>query len=203
MKGSKMNKTEFKVKTVTTVAELDRVYSFAVPVLDEMQDNIHTFDYYRKRVSLSPSLLVYAESQGEVIGCILGSIDEDHVLVGPTTVTAGARRQGIGSAMMQRIEAEARKLNQTTLILGARQEAEEFFLHCGFRPNLFIQLPEMGQVARLKHLNHQYPVIWESEEGKWTRLMLATPQVDRNLQAAYENQLPNCHTQYVFIKEIG
>ena len=61
----------------------------------------------------------------------------------------------------------------------------------------------MDQATRLKQLNHQYPVIWEAEEGKWTRLMLATPQVDRELQAAYEKQFPNCHTQNVFIKELG
>ncbi len=198
-----MNKIEYHLKTIGTLAELDQVYSFAVSILGEMEDIIHTIEYCRRQVSLTPSLLVYAEGQGKVIGCILGSIDDDHVLVGPTAVAEEERGLGIGSAMMQRIEEEAKKLGQTTLILGARQEAEGFYVHCGYRPNLFIQFPEMGQVERLKQLNHQYPVIWESEEGKWTRLMLATPQVDRELQATYEKQFPSCRTQYVFIKEIG
>lgn len=104
---------------------------------------------------------------------------------------------------MQRMEAKAKKLGQTTLILGALREAESFYAHCGYRSNLFIQLPEAGRGEKLKQLNQKYPVIWESNEGKWTRLMLATLQVDRELQAAYEQQFPEYNMQYVFIKEIG
>lgn len=198
-----MKPTRYQVKTVTALDELDRVYSFAVSVLGEMDHTVHTLDYYRRQVGLTPSLLVYAERRDRVIGCILGSVEQDHVLVGPTAVAEEERRLGVGSAMMQRIEEEAKKIGQTTLILGARQEAEDFYSHCRYRPNLFIQLPGTGQASQLKQLNRQYPVIWESEEGEWTRVMLATPQVDRELQVVYENQFPDCSTQYVFIKEIG
>jgi predicted N-acetyltransferase YhbS len=134
---------------------------------------------------------------------VLGSIEEDHVLVGPVAVSTEARMAGVWAAMMQREEEEAKKIGQNTLILGSRQEAEGFYLKCGFRPNLFIQFPGAGQAERLKRLNEKYLVIWEAEEGEWTRLMLATPQVDRQLQTAYETQFPECYTQYVFIKEIA
>jgi N-acetylglutamate synthase-like GNAT family acetyltransferase len=198
-----MNDSGYQVKTIETVAELERVYAFAVSILGELDPTGHSLDFYRKHFSITPSLLICVKRAGIVIGCALGSIDEDHILVGPTAVAAGEREQGIGSAMMRRLEEEAQKLGQTTLILGALREAESFYLRCGYRPNLFIQLPEAGQVEKLKQLNQKYPVIWESSEGKWTRLMLATPQVDRALQAAYAQQFPACHTQYVFIKEIG
>jgi GNAT superfamily N-acetyltransferase len=197
-----MNDTTFQVKTVATLAELDPVYRFAVSVLGEMDDTVHTLAYYRSQVSLTPSLLVYAERHGRVIGCILGSIERDHVLVGPTAVAAEERGRGVGAAMIYRIEEEARKLSQTTLILGSRQEAEGFYLHCGFRPNLFIQVSQPGQLARLKQLNHQYPVVWEFQDDSCTRLMLATPIVDRELQLVYEKEFAGCGTQYVFIKEI-
>ena len=198
-----MNATKYQVKTIAALAELDRVYSFAVSVLGEMDETVHTLDYYRRQVDLTPTLLVCTESLGKLIGCVLGSIEQNHILVGPTAVAEEERRLGVGSAMMRRMEEEARKIGQTTLILGARQEAEDFYIHCGYRSNLFIQLPGIGQASQLKQLNRQYSVIWESEDGEWTRLMLATPRVDRELQAIYEKQFPGCSTQYVFIKEIG
>ena len=198
-----MDTAKYGLKTVSSVSELDRVYDFAQSILDVSQDTVHTREYYLAQVYRTPSLLIYAQREGKVVGCILASIDEDHVLVGPTAVAEAERGQGIGRAMIRQLEAAAKRLNQTTLILGARQEAEGFYARCGYRPNLFIQLPEVGQADRLKQLNTQYPVVWESEEGKWTRLMLSTPQVDRELQLAYQAQFPNCHTQYVFIKEIG
>jgi predicted N-acetyltransferase YhbS len=198
-----MNRSAYQVKTVADLAELDLVYNFAVSIFGKMDHTAHTLAFYRKHAQLTPSLLVYAVRIGKVIGCVLGSIEEDHVLVGPTAVAPEERGLGVGLAMMQHIEEEAKKLNQTTLILGALQNAESFYIRCGYRPNLFIQFAEMGQLERLKQLNPQYQVVWEAEEGKWTRLMLATPQVDRNLQAAYDKQFPGCFTQYVFIKEIA
>jgi predicted N-acetyltransferase YhbS len=193
---------DFQVKTVASLADLDPVYRFAVSVLGNMDDSVHTLAFYQQQASQTPSLLVYARKDGRVIGCILGSIERDHVLVGPTAVAAEERGSGVGAAMMRRIEEEAKKLNQTTMILGSRQEAEGFYLRCGFRPNLFIQVSQSGQLAQLKQLNLRYPVVWEMQDDSTTRLMLGTPRIDRELQEAYERQFPGCGTQYVFIKEI-
>jgi len=203
VKGAKMNRTDFQVKTITDLSELDQVYNIAVSVLGNLDHTGHTLSFYREHAPLSPSLLIYAEQNGKVIGCVLGSIDEDHVLVGPVAVAIEKRGMGVGTAMMQRIEEEAKRLDQTTLIAGALRETEGFYVQCGYRPNLFIQLPEAGQAEQLKQLNQKYPVIWEAEVGKWTRIMLATPQVDRELQETYNKRFPSCNTQYVFIKEIG
>lgn len=191
------------VKCVSSAAELEAVYHFAVSVLGDMDNSAHTYAYYQEHFIKTPSLLIFAENDGRVIGCILGSIERDHVLVGPTAVAENARGYGVGAAMMERMEQEARNLKQTTLILGSRQEAEGFYLRCGFKPNLFIQLSESGKLAELKQQNQGYPVIWEMEVPSDTRLMLATPRVDRELQEEYERNFPGCGTQYVFIKEIG
>jgi predicted N-acetyltransferase YhbS len=198
-----MSQTAFQIKSVASLAELELVYSLAVSILGNMDDSIHTHAYYCDQYRQTPSLLVYAEKDGRVVGCILGSIERDHVLVGPTAVAAEVRGLGVGAALMRHLEEEARKLNQTTLILGSRQEAEGFYLRCGFHPNLFIQLAQPDQLEALKQLNQRYAVIWEMQDAANTRIMLATPQVDRDLQAAYEKQFPGCGTQYVFIKEIA
>lgn len=198
-----MKDSAYLVKTIENLAELQAVYAFAVSVLGAIEDSVHTLAYYQGQLRQTPTLLVTAERQGKVIGCILASIDQDHVLIGPTAVADTERGLGVGLAMMRRVEEEARKLGQTSLILGSRQAAEGFYLRCGFLPNLFIQSPGAGRLEQLKQLNVAYPVVWENQAGEWTRLMLATRLVDRELQSAYAKQFPDCHTQYVFIKEIG
>ena len=157
-----MSEANFQINTIASLAELDAVYRFAVSVLGAMDGSVHTLAYYREQFTKTPALLVYARQGGKITGCVLASIDGDHVLIGPTAVAEDARGRGVGAAMLRRVEREAKNLQQTTLILGSLQEAEGFYLRCGFRPNLFIQLPQAGQAARLKQINRSYPVIWES-----------------------------------------
>jgi GNAT superfamily N-acetyltransferase len=186
-----------------SAAELaDRLYDFAVTVLGNMDNSVHTRAYYRAQAAQAPSLLVYAEDRAGVVGCILGSVERDHILVGPTAVASAVRRRGIGAAMLRRLEVEARRLGQATLIAGALREAEGFYLRCGFRPHLFAQLGQAGQLERLKALNPGLPAAWEWQDDSSSRLMLVTGGVDHALQEAYQ-RIPGCHTQYVFIKELA
>ena len=193
--------SSFTVKAVQTPEQLEQVYAFAAPILS-LPTGRHTLQYYAEQFAKTPQLLVFAEREGRTCGCILASVEEDHILVGPVAVAEDSRRMGIGSAMMKVVETRAREMGQNTLILGAREEAEPFYLSCGFQPNLFIQLPESDSVERLKALNEQYKVIWESQQEGWSRLMLRTPQIDKALQRRYEQEFPACYTQYVFIKHI-
>jgi len=192
----------YTVARVQTRDDLERVWAFAVPILD-LPTGVHTLAYYTEQLARDPDLLVYAEREGRVAGCILASIEGDHVLVGPVAVAADARRMGIGSAMMQEVERQALAIGQATLILGSVEEAEPFYLSCGFQPHLFIQVPESGALDRFKALNLGYEVAWEAVEEGWTRLMLRTPAIDKPLQRRYEDAFPGCYTQVVFIKHLA
>ena len=192
----------FSVKTIGTLDQLAQVHSFATDILDLKDEHGHTLERYTEAFAQTPQLLVFAERDDRICGCILASIEEDHILVGPVAVAADSRRKGIGSAMIQKVVTEGKKLGQNTLILGAREEAEPFYLSCGFQPNLFIQLPEPHRTDALESLNEKYEVIWESGADGWSKLMLRTPHIDKDLQHTYELEFPNCHTQYVFIKHI-
>lgn len=191
----------FTVRTVETLSQLQEAWSFAVPILD-LPTGKHTLRYYTEQLARTPSLQVVAERNGRICGCVLASIEEDHVLVGPVAVAEDSRRMGIGSAMMREVETQAKELGQNTVILGAVEEAEPFYLSCGFQPNLFIQLPESNSVGRLESLNEKYDVIWKAEQEGWSRLMLKTPEIDKGLQRKYEQEFPNCHAGYVFTKHI-
>ena len=130
----------FIIKTVETPERLKEVFSFATAILGPLEEP-HSLEHYTKQLTEAGQLLVYAVGDGHICGCILASVDGDHILVGPVAVVEDSRRLGVGSAMMEKIEAEAKKMGQTTLILGAREEAEPFYLRYGFQPNLFIQVP--------------------------------------------------------------
>ena len=192
----------YTLKSIESVDELKQVYAFAVSVLG-LPTAKHTLAYYTEQLRIAPQLMLAAWRHSLVVGCALASIEGDHVLVGPVAVAESARRQGVGAAMLGEVERQAKTLGQTTLILGALEEAEDFYLHCGFQPHLFIQVPEPAYVDQLKALNTKYVVVWEAQNDEGcSKLMLRTPQIDKALQAAYERQFPNCSTQTVFIKQI-
>lgn len=191
--------TTFSVQTIQTLDQLQQAWAFIAPILD-LPRGTHTLSFYTEQLAKTPSLLVFARQNEQICGCILASIEADHVLVGAVAVGADFRRLGIGAAMMQEVEKRSRELGQDTLILGSLEEAESFYLSCGFQPNLFIQLSEPDSVERLEALNEGYEVVWKAEQEGFSKLMLRTPEIDRALQEKYNRAFPNCYTQYVFIK---
>ena len=191
----------YTLKSVESLDELKQVYAFAVSVLG-LPTVRHTLERYMELFRITPQLMVVAWRHSLIVGCALAGIEEDHILVGPVAVAESVRRQGVGAAMLAEVERQAKALGHTTLILGALEEAEDFYLSCGYQPFLFIQYPEPAFVGQLKALNTKYAVAWEAQEEGWSKLMLRTPQIDKALQAAYEREFPNCATQTVFIKEI-
>lgn len=196
----------YTVQTIQSLDELDQAWDFVAPILDlptsENPFAKHTLPYYSKVFAETPSLLIIARQDGQVCGCVLASIEQDHVLVGPVAVAEDARRRGIGSGLMWKLEIEAKALGQDTLILGGLEESEQFYLRCGYKPNLYIQLPEPGCVEQLETLNPGYAIAWKAEEYGKSKLMLHTPQIDKELQKKYNQAFPTCSTQYVFIKKI-
>ncbi len=203
LESTRMQKpaTNFSVQTIQTLDQLNQVWSFVTPIL-ALPTGKHTLHYYAEQLAKTPTLLVVAKQDDRIRGCVLASIEDDHILVGPVAVAEDSRRRGIGSAMMQEMETRARDLGQHTLALGAAEEAEPFYLSCGFHANLFIQLPEPDSVERLEALNEGYEIVWKAEQEGQSKLMLQTPEIDKALQGKYNQAFPNCYTQYVFIKHI-
>lgn len=199
--GNQAATADVTIDSVQTPEQLQRVWAFALRNL-ELPAGKSTLAYYTEQLSVAPGLLVFAEAAGEVCGCVLGDLEDDHVRVGAVAVAESLRRRGVGAAMMQRLEAEARQIGQHTLILGARQEAETFYLRCGFQPHLFIQAPAPATPAALRALREGCEVAWEAEEEGFTKLLLRTPTISRELQHRYDEAFPGCSTQYVFTKHL-
>jgi GNAT superfamily N-acetyltransferase len=203
-----MDTTTFSVLTIQTLDELEQAWNFAAPILNlPPGDNPvplgkYTLPFYIKALVQTPNLLIFARQDGHVCGCVLASIEDDHVLVGPVAVEENARRRGIGSAMMWKLEIEARALGQNTLIHEGLEEREMFYQRCGYKANLYIQVPESCCVEKLEALNPNLPVTRKGEVPGKSRLMLRTQQINKDLQEKYNQAFPSCSSQYIFIKEI-
>ncbi len=192
---------KYEIKTIQKLDELKQVYAFAAAVLG-LPTAKHTIEYYTQQLAIAPMLLIYALSEGRIIGSVLGGIEDDHVLVGPVAVAESYRNRGVGSAMLRELEAQSKRLGYATLILGAAESAEDFYLKCSFDAHLFVQVPEPAFLKQLKALNTQYAITWEDQADGWTKLMLRTPRIDKVLQQRYESEFPNCSTQTVFTKNL-
>jgi|GEM_PF-3825806 len=120
----------YEIKTVQSLDELKQVYSFAKAVIGQTAAK-HMLASYQALFKTMPKLLIYAGRQGCIIGCALGRIERDHVRVGLVAVAERNRNQGVGTALLKELEAQARAAGHTTLILGASQAAEPFYLKCG------------------------------------------------------------------------
>lgn len=131
--------TTFDVSTIKTMDDLEQTWNFAAPILDlpPADDPVpagkYTLPFYMKVLEQTPTLLIYARQDGHVCGCVLASIEEDHVLIGPIAVADAARRRGIGSGMMWKLEIEAKALGQNTLVHAGLEESEQFYLRCGYK----------------------------------------------------------------------
>ena len=186
---------------VQTLEDAQRALDFAEAHLGPLGPR-HSRERYNSVHAQTPSLLIVAKQAGAIVGCALGGIDDDHVLVGPVAVSQPLRQRGIGRAMMTELERQTRAVGHNTLILGSAEDAEAFYLKCGYQPNLFVQLPDAAALPKLKTVNHDYAVAWEAAQDGWSKLMLRTPRIDRALQRRFESAFPACHTQTVFIKSI-
>ena len=83
--NEEQRQVSFSIKTVQTQDQLQQVWSFAAPVL-ALPTGKHTFAFYTDELAKNSGLLVFAERDNLVCGCILGSVENDHVLVGPVAV---------------------------------------------------------------------------------------------------------------------
>ena len=203
MRGKVRPTMKYEIDTIKSADELRQVYAFAIAVCG-LPTATHTLEYYIEQFKVAPTLLIYVRREGRIIGCTLGSVDDDHVLVGPVAVAESYRNNGVGTAMMRSLEARAKAIGHTTLITGADEAEEPFFLKFGFDAHLFVQMPEPAFLPQLRALNTRYDIAWDARDDHgWSKLLLRTPAIDKQLQEHYEREFPNCATQTVFIKKIA
>lgn len=83
-----------------------------------------------KKLQRDPDLFLVAEQDGRIVGTVMGGFDGRRGLIYHLAVEASARRQGIGSALMQEVERRLRQkgcLRCYLLVTRENEEAMRFY----------------------------------------------------------------------------
>ncbi|HOP11941.1 MAG TPA: GNAT family N-acetyltransferase [Oscillospiraceae bacterium] len=192
------------IKYVTTEQELDAALEFNMKIFGTRSDAPdYTREKWLERIKTYDDLMLFAESDGKVIGIVFGRVERGvSVTVGPVAVDECFRKHGIARNMILLLEKRALRHGIHHLCLGAAETAEGFYEKLGYTGTLLIQSEE-NSIEKLLSLNTKYRVHHTNVYGGTiNQVYLELPAADRELQRRYENTLPGCYTQMVFEKKI-
>ena len=96
-----------------------------------------TLDEIGKKIGRDPDLFLVAESEGQIIGSVIGGFDGRRGLIYHLAVAAAFRGMGIGSRLMDEVEARLRAkgcLKCYLLVTIDNPEAEGYYQQRGWEP---------------------------------------------------------------------
>ena len=197
---------DYTIKHVMTEQELDDALAFVRKIFVD-NAGLGSREESRKEwfghMGGNNDLLLYAESDGEVVGIVFGSIGGDgNMTAGIVAVDERLRNCSVAREMMLLLEERGKTHGVPLIALGAVQMAEGFYSKLGYTGSLLIQ-SEKHSIEELLALNTKYKVNYTRvHDGTINQVNLALPEADRGLQREYETTLPGCNTQMMFWKNI-
>lgn len=90
-----------------------------------------------KKIARDPDLFMIAESEGAIVGSVMGGFDGRRGLIYHLAVAASFRGTGIGSRLMDEVEARLRAkgcLKCYLLVTTDNPEVESYYQHRGWQP---------------------------------------------------------------------
>jgi ribosomal protein S18 acetylase RimI-like enzyme len=90
----------------------------------------------QKKIARDPDLFLVAESNGLIVGSVIGGYDGRRGLIYHLAVAAPFRGKGVGSCLMEEVESRLRAkgcLKCYLLVTDDNPEAEEYYQHRGWQ----------------------------------------------------------------------
>jgi GNAT superfamily N-acetyltransferase len=152
------------------------------------------------RYASYPSLFVVAVLDGEVVGEVSGFPRREEVNLKAISVLHRHQRRGIGRRLLAVFE-EGAAGYADTVNLASGEEAEQFYLACGYRPRSLL----VGAVTA--HLPADYratefPITGERVEGERTRFYVDAPTYDPRHKEAVRARFAAAGVNYIFVKRV-
>ena len=94
-------------------------------------------DEIEKKIARDPDLFIVAESDGAIVGSVIGGFDGRRGLIYHLAVAASFRGMGIGSRLMDEVEARLRDkgcLKCYLLVTADNPEGEDYYQQRGWQP---------------------------------------------------------------------
>lgn len=193
------------IKSANSLEEVIKYFRFAKKGLKLSPNHPRNSNYYEKQFAIASDLLLAAYIGDQLIGVILGGLETSQVLIGEFYIDPKHQRQGIGSQMLQKMEANILKHGIHRIYLGADPKAEGFYLKNNYSPKLFIQLSGNGSKERMNSLIGQYPnytITWRQNYSDDSKIIFQTKGLDKELQSNINKAYPEANTIYLFMKDL-
>ncbi len=137
MSRSTVISTSVHIREFQSPADYEQVYQ----LWGTIEKGVHigrsdTQSEIQKKISRDPDLFLIAESDGRVIGSVIGGFDGRRGLIYHLAVSAAFRGRGIGSRLMEELESRLRAkgcLKCYLLVTDDNFEAEEYYRRRGWQ----------------------------------------------------------------------
>lgn len=160
-----------EIKTVSDEVTLRLVYDFGDLILNSTMhsDSLYDWEFWKNHFQGNPHLLLFVEDTDGIVGAVWGWVNpNNNVTVGMVAVDEKHRKRGIGQRLMKELVKRVKKSRHRIIALGTLQESEDFYIKCGFSPNLFLQ-SKKHSLDDLRTLNTKYKEIWAVESDETGR----------------------------------
>ncbi len=132
-----MTSSSVKIREFHFPSDYESVYQ----LWQRMERGVHlgrsdTLVEIEKKLKRDPDLFLVAESDDTIVGSVIGGFDGRRGLIYHLAVSPSFRGQGIGSCLMEEVEARLRSkgcLKSYLLVTSDNSEAEQYYQHRGWQ----------------------------------------------------------------------
>ena len=133
-----MNPTSIQIREFRFPADYDQVYLLWAGIEKGVRvGRSDTPTEIEKKLTRDPDLFLVAESEGRIVGSVIGGFDGRRGLIYHLAVAAEFRANGIGTRLMDELESRMRAkgcLKSYLLVTVDNPEAEEYYRRHGWQP---------------------------------------------------------------------
>ena len=168
----------------------------------------HRIDDLVARFPADQPLMVIATAEEEVVGAALAfRTDDGAVTLRIIGVIEAFRHRGIGRRLVERVEAEARRLGAHTVALGT-DEAVGFWYHLGYTPNLLFQWVYDADLCEAESdamLNGPLAGLrfWRSSFNAIPQLFVELDEPRLDLRHEVREAVSGCHVGFMMSKRLS
>ena len=160
----------------------------------------NTFTFFKKRYTKNPSLFIGCYDKSKLVGIIFGYIKRNYVSLSTMAISSDYRSKGIGSKMLNVFERNVKKLGKKRILLGARNNAEKFYLNNGYKPIIFVQIYHKNVPKDYK--NKGYNIISETNYKDAKRLYIDIKKYDKKIKEKVLKTFKAYNVIYLFEKDL-
>jgi DNA-binding transcriptional MerR regulator/predicted GNAT family acetyltransferase len=201
--------TVIEVRVVRDLVDLEAAFALAGAQLPEPIDGgDRRVDDLATRFPTDQPLMIVATAEAEAVGAALAfRTDDGAVTLRIVGVVPAFRHRGIGRRLVERVEAEARRLAGHTVALGT-DEAVGFWYHLGYTPNLLFQWvydADLCEAESEAMLNGPLAGLhfWRSSFDGIPQLFVELDEPRLDLRHQVRDAVSGCHVGFMMSKRLS